>query len=53
MKKYQNSIMSAIWLIIALAFCAMLGGVQGKRKNCAKHNPRHCVDRTGCSECER
>lgn len=32
MKKYQKSIMSAIWLIIALAFCAMLGGCKAKEK---------------------
>ncbi len=32
MKKYQKSIMSAIWLIVALAFCAMLGGCKAKEK---------------------
>lgn len=31
-----------------IGFLCNAWGVQGKRKNCAKHNPRHCVDRTGC-----
>ncbi len=32
MRNYQNFILSAFWLILALIFCAMLGGCKAKEK---------------------